>query len=201
MIGGGNNTGDTNLAFLSAGTFGAWRCATALMLAAIVIDKRCRRRGGLSLMIYLASRHLPGIWALSRCSHGPGGREQSLVARPLSQLSLKRTRCDGQRSRQGRVQWLLRGNFNYFSERKEEVKLRVAVAVHSKHNNSLPRLFSTTHPPLHLRAYCSQYTHTLLRSPSLCKSHRTHRNPQGKHVIAQVRDSQRAVAAAVAVVK
>lgn len=83
------------MAFLSAGTFGAWRCATALMLAAIVIDKRCRRRGGLSLMIYLASRHLPGIWALSRCSHGPGGREQSLVARPLSQLSLKRTRCDG----------------------------------------------------------------------------------------------------------
>ena len=65
------------------------------MLAAMVVDARCRQRGRLLLMIYLASRHLPGLWALSRCSHGPGRREQSLVARPLSQLSLKRQRCDG----------------------------------------------------------------------------------------------------------
>lgn len=60
VIGSKHYIGDTNAVFLPAGTAGAWRCDTALILAMVLSGKTVWRRRRLLVVIYLASMHLPG---------------------------------------------------------------------------------------------------------------------------------------------
>ena len=137
-------------------------------LAAIVVGKTSRRRGGLFVMIYLASRHLPGLWALSRCSHGPGRREQSLVARPLSQLSLKREMCDGREADKAESSGFCGETLIIFQSAKKKSGCALPwlftsnTTTHS-HNCFLPRIHRCTSKHTACRTLCSSALSGLLQ--------------------------------------
>jgi hypothetical protein len=179
------------LAFLSIGTFDAWRCVTALILAAIMDGKRCRRRGGLFVVIYLASRHLPGLWALSLLAWARQ-REQLLPPVPLASASqpyLSERRVTAEKPiRPSRV-WLLRGNLNYFSERRTS---RGRALLRALHSNTTTRSHTCFLPRIHRRISKHTACHTPILSHALrafahCIAHDCY--SQGKNVIAQFRES------------